>query len=100
MTDTGYVDDDGFITKEEFDRRMAMRAGGVIPGAFTPTDEMTIPVLVDRTLFEDMVGAIEERDGKTLEVKYGGTMRGTLTYCEATVYEVEPHPDPMTVGSE
>lgn len=61
-------------------------------------DEDDIPVLISRELFEDMVEAVERRDGKSLEVRYSGTYRGTLTYSEATVYELDPHPDALTVG--
>ena len=70
----------------------------IIPGGFTPVNEDDIPVLIARELFEDMLAAVEKRDGKALEVKYGSTYRGTVTYCEATIYEMEPHPDPLTVG--
>ena len=61
-------------------------------------DEENIPILVSKELFEDMLEAVEQRDGKSLTVEYSGTLRGTVTYCEATVYELEPHPDPMTVA--
>ena len=63
-------------------------------------DEENIPVLVSREVFENMLEAVEQRDGKTFEVDYRGTIRGTVTYCEATVYETDPHPDALTVGQE
>ena len=91
---TGYVDDDGFISEQEYNRRMSMIRGG-----FTPVDD-DAPVLVSRELFEEMLEAVAKRDGKELEPKYSGTYRGTLTYVEATVYEMEPHPDPLNVAAD
>lgn len=70
----------------------------MIDGSFTPKDEADIPVLVSRALFEECVEAMAKAQGKEFEVKYGGTLRGTVTYCEATVYDLDPIPDSLTVG--
>ena len=65
----------------------------VIHGGFTPTDN-DAPVLISRDLFEYMLRVVGERDGKTLEAQYSGTVRGTTTYVEATVFEMEDAEEP------
>jgi hypothetical protein len=65
-------------------------------GGFTPVND-DAPVLVERELFEQMVEAMAKAEGKEFTLEYT-TLRGTITYANATVYETEPHPDPLTVG--
>lgn len=58
------------------------------------------PVLMSRDLFERYIELVQEADGQTLEVDYGPTVRGTVTYCEPTIYITDAQPDPLTIGQD
>lgn len=57
-------------------------------------------VLMDADLFDELVESMAEKDGKDYTVEYGGAFTRTVTFFQPTIYENDPHPDPLTVGVE
>lgn len=58
------------------------------------------PVLMSRAMFEEFIEMKAKYEAADLDIDYGATVRGTVTYCEPTIYEASPLPDPLTVGQE
>lgn len=70
----------------------------IINGSFAPQDDDSPRfVLVEADLFLDLVDALSERENLSYDIEMGTPYRGTITYYEPTIYETEPHPDPLDV---
>ena len=69
--------------------------------AFTPKDEENMAALVSKPLFDELMDLYRAaHPEKNIEVDWGGAIFGTCTYYVPTVYESEPHPDPLSVGQD
>lgn len=69
--------------------------------AFTPQDDDNKAALVSKDLFDELLDCWKRcNPDRNVEVEWGGAHRGTVTYYEPTIFELDPHPDPLTVGQD
>lgn len=68
--------------------------------AITPQSDELKAALVAKPLFDELIECWKQVKGKEVEVEWGPAHRKTVTFFEPTIYELDPHPDPLTVADE
>lgn len=57
-------------------------------------------VLMAEPLFDEYIRLLQQHEGKSLTVEWGEKKYASVVYYEPTIYETDPHPDPLSVGQE
>ena len=94
-----WLDDDGVIPEQvaidRREQRYKMSDGTI---STQPGERV---VLMSEPLFLEFIKLREQQTGKKHTVEWGEKhVRSYLPYFEPTIYEEDPHPDPLAVGQE